>query len=236
MRGYGESGRPTGVDAYVMDKLTSDLEQIIIALGYQKCILVAHDWGGIVAWPFAHSRHEMVDRLIVLNAPALPVFQKVLKKSREQLNMSWYMFFFQLPRLPELWMKVSNFEVLDCMFTGKRSRVVGLSVKYQSPRPLTKEELGAYKYTFSKPGVVHAAINYYRASMQRARQLYDMDFQVPVLLIWGCQDEALSEAIADETEKQNPKITVKRIAEAGHFVHMDTPERVIEIMREWLGG
>ncbi|XP_059174083.1 epoxide hydrolase 4-like [Physella acuta] len=235
-RGYGESSKPKGKKAYVMNALVSDLKQVIEALGYQSCTLVAHDWGGVVVWPFARLHPQMVDKLIVLNAPPGPVFQNVLKKNKKQLKMSWYMFFFQLPYLPEVWARVCDLEVIDCMFGGKHSRISGFPVIYKTPTPFTEEEIAAYKYTYCQPGSITAPINYYRASLQLPQEKinYDLDYDMPVLLIWGCQDLALCKEIPEETKKMNPKITVRYIEEGGHFVQMDTPELVNSAIREWL--
>ncbi|CAG5133759.1 unnamed protein product [Candidula unifasciata] len=233
-RGYGDSDKPSGIDEYSVKKLVSDIKHVILALGYENCILVGHDWGGLVVWAFGRQYPDMVSRLIVMNVPPSPVFQKLLHKNKEQLKRSWYMFLFQLPYLPEIYLRFNNFEAIDFLFAGSHKRKHAFSNGMQNP--MSQEDANAYKYIFSQPGAVTPPINYYRAALSRPNGniAYDMEYTMPVLLIWGYHDIALTPVIPDMVEKENPKITVRRIPEAGHFVQMDTPIVVNKVMREWL--
>ncbi|RUS85364.1 hypothetical protein EGW08_006907 [Elysia chlorotica] len=221
MRGYNESDKPSGLAAYSLHKLMADVKQVILALGYKSCTLVAHDWGGGIAWGFARLYPDYVDKLIIMNAPPGPVMQKLIKKDSKQRKMSWYMFFFQLPFLPELLMKSQNYNMIVDIFKSTG---------------MDQDEINAYKHVFSQPGALTPPLNYYRAALQRVGGPvnYDLNYTMPVLLIWGCQDVALSSAFPDLVEKANPKITVKRIQDANHFVQNNDPKAVNKIMREWL--
>jgi len=172
-----------------------------------------------------------------MNMPPSAVFRNLLRKDKSQFKKSWYMFLFQLPYLPELYLQQQNFEFLDILFAGSKSRKHAFSDAMENP--ISQEDANAYKYVFSQPGSATPPINYYRAALRRlyGSPTYDMNYTMPVLLIWGCHDLALSSVIPDLVEQvKNPNITVQRISDAGHFVQMDTPERVNEIMREWLQG
>ncbi|GFS16996.1 epoxide hydrolase 4-like [Elysia marginata] len=221
MRGYNESDKPKGLAAYSVHKLMADVKQVILALGYKSCVLVAHDWGGGIAWAFGKFYPDYVDKLIIMNAPPGSLFKRLIKTNSKQRKMSWYMFFFQLPFLPELLLKVQDLKSLaDIMKTTG----------------MDQEEIDAYKHVFSQPGALTPPINYYRASLRRVGGAveYDLDYKMPVLLIWGCKDTALSTIIPDEIEKENPKIAVRRIENANHFVQNHDPVAVNKIMREWL--
>ena len=89
---------------------------------------------------------------------------------------------------------------------------------------------------FFLPGALTPPLNYYRSGLQRVGGAvsYDLNYAMPVLLIWGCADVALSTAIPDAVEKENPKIAVRRIQNANHFVQNNDPKAVNKIMREWL--
>ncbi|BFY97646.1 hypothetical protein BsWGS_00686 [Bradybaena similaris] len=229
-RGYSESSKPVGVENYTMSKLTSDLQQIIPALGYKSCVLVAHDWGGAVAWTFARHNPDLVDKLIIMNVPPSPVFFKVLQTNRNQKKKSWYIFFFQLPFLPELNFKLDDFSVFDKLFVSERNPRIAEDAKQ------AEEAINPYKYVFSQPGAVTPPINYYRAIFRHSTEkaTYDLEYEMPVLLIWGCKDMALDIALPDTVEKETRKIEVKRILDAGHFVQVDAPAEVNKLMREWL--
>lgn len=90
MRGYNESSKPLGVNSYHRRKLIEDVRQLVLALGFQRCTLVAHDWGGIVAWDVVRKHADLVDRLVILNSPHPVLFQrnmnlKQLTKVRDAL-------------------------------------------------------------------------------------------------------------------------------------------------------
>ncbi|KAI8771553.1 epoxide hydrolase 1 [Biomphalaria glabrata] len=234
MRGYGESSKPKGMDEYCLKKLLGDVKQVIFGMGYSKCILVGHDWGGAVCWAFGRLFPEMVEKLIIMNAPPAPVMQKVFRKSKKQLQMSWYIFFFQLPYLPELLVRLNSFVFFDNVFGNKYIGRLGFPKAFENP--LSQEDIAAYKYTFSDVEGVTAPINYYRARLRSAvgQVDYDMAFAIPVLVVWGVKDVALSLTIVEDIEKEFPNITVRRIEDAGHFVQMDRPDLVNKAIRDWL--
>lgn len=220
MRGYGESDKPVGLDAYHVKVLMQDVKGIIEALGYESCTLVAHDWGGLVAYPFAKFYPDYVERLILLNIAPLPILKAVFSKSKKQQERFWYVTFFQLPWLPELRLKVMNFAALRDIFIQANIT--------------DTEDINAYVYNFSEPGALTPPINYYRALGQRSRVSYDVKCDMPVLVIWGCQDNYLDVEIVDVIAQMAPEVTIKRVVSANHFVAMEEPEVVNTLMREWL--
>jgi len=100
-RGYNTSDKPDGLDAYSLDELAADVIGLIDAAGVEKALIVGHDWGASVAWWTAGKYPERIHKMVVMNVPHGGVMQKHLKKSLTQLRKSWYMFFFQIPWLPE---------------------------------------------------------------------------------------------------------------------------------------
>jgi len=101
LRGYNETER-TG--PYDLDTLSGDIASLIAHLGESRATIVGHDWGGAITWHLAAMRPDTCERAVVLNAPHPAVFGAVLRHSLDQLRRSWYMFFFQLPWLPERWL------------------------------------------------------------------------------------------------------------------------------------
>src|SRR5262249_2077021 len=102
LRGYNESDKPAGVAAYSLTELVADVHGLIEAFGERGAVIVGHDWGGGVAWTFAMEHPEATRRLVVMNCPHPAIFAEHLRTDPRQLARSWYMFFFQIPGLPEL--------------------------------------------------------------------------------------------------------------------------------------
>ncbi|KAG8280257.1 Epoxide hydrolase 4 [Homalodisca vitripennis] len=142
MRGYGDSEKPEGIRFYRLKYLVEDVKNLIEALGREQCTLVAHDWGGMVAWYFLMIYPKWVDTYIIMNAPHPVVFRKMMIKRFSQFRKSWYIFFFQLPYLPEMYMRIKDMSKINKLFTSKKS-----------PSPYTAEDIEAYKFTFGKPGL-----------------------------------------------------------------------------------
>jgi epoxide hydrolase 4 len=107
MRGYNLSSRPSGVEAYDVDRLAGDIRDLIHQRGADSAWLAGHDWGAGVAWAVAMNHPEVVRRLAILNLPHPRRLLTALRNPR-QLAKSWYMLFFQLPRLPERAVRARN--------------------------------------------------------------------------------------------------------------------------------
>ncbi|KAH9496202.1 Epoxide hydrolase 1 [Bulinus truncatus] len=230
-RGYSESSKPSGLHNYTMEKLMSDLSQVIQGLGYAKCTLVAHDWGGVVAWAFAKKYPEMVEKLIIMNGPPVGPFQSIIQSNKEQYRKSWYIFFFQLPWLPEFMLKTDDLSIFNHMIPKKMKSMD------DSSAPTEDQNVEAYKFTFSQPGALTPPINYYRALLQlNSAIVHDLDYAMPTLLIWGEKDSALDIAIPSKIEELAPQIKVTRIPGANHWVQNDAPDEVNCTLREWLKG
>ncbi|XP_041361319.1 epoxide hydrolase 4-like [Gigantopelta aegis] len=223
-RGYGDSDHPSGVGNYRREKLAGDLKQMIPALGYSSCILVGHDWGGVIAWVFASLHPDMVTRLIVMNAPHPLGFQKYIRSHIGQLKKSWYIFFFQVPIISEFFFEMNDMKYLELSLAKKP---LGLCVGSMS-----NSDIEAYKYAFSKSGF-SGPINYYRASL-RYKLVRMNRLQMPVLIIWGCQDQALDRGIADASSHYCDNVTMKFLDESSHYVQMDQPDLVNKCMRDFL--
>ena len=118
-RGYSPGARPTTVDAYRVAELAADVGALADSLGFDTFDLVGHDWGAVVAWEFAMRYPASVKRLAILNVPHPAVMLRALMRSPAQLRRSWYIFFFQLPHIPELVVQQN-----DYAFPGSRSRQV----------------------------------------------------------------------------------------------------------------
>ena len=224
LRGYNDSDKPKEKSAYVMNELIQDVKGVIQGLGYEKCVLVAHDWGGIIAWNFVDIYPETVEKLIILN---LPHPLKLIRSFRtwKQLQKSWYIFFFQIPFLPELLLQYANYNWIDQMFAG-----VALDKSI-----FTLKDIKAYKQAVAKPGALRAMLNYYRNFFitQSINKNWDI-VAVPTLMIWGEEDTFLGKELTYGTEAYVRDFKIKYIPNCSHWVQQEQPTLVNQYMREFL--
>nr|CAB3243005.1 epoxide hydrolase 3 [Phallusia mammillata] len=230
MRGYGESDSPKGVGQYHLDYLATDARDLIVALGYEKAVIISHDWGGAAGWKVPDYYPEVVDKLIVMNAPHAKGFQNFTKDYPSQLLKSWYMFMYQLPYLAEFLISAYDYKVIQSFFRGRSFGIRNVS------KQLSDSELEMYKHTIRKN--LTCPVNYYRA----ANPIYSglnlkpksAKITVPVLVIWGKKDTALDYRCVPYFEKHCTNFTAVYIEGASHWVAIDEPEKVHEAIEQFL--
>lgn len=223
LRGYNDSDKPDDVSAYAMRELVKDVKGVIEGLGYDRCALVGHDWGGAIAWNFAYAHPEMVERLIVMNVPHPAKFVEALRNP-QQLLRSWYVFFFQLPLLPELILQAGDYQAIANAFTD-------MAVNKDA---FTQEDIEAYKNAAAKRGALRAMVNYYRNALSELSQQEWNLLNVPTLMIWGEEDRALGKELTYGTQEFVRDFQVQYIPNCSHWVQQERPELVNQYMREFL--
>lgn len=228
LRGYGRSSRPAGIAAYGLERLEADVAALIEASGCQEVLLIGHDWGAAIAWNYAMFGRLPISRLIIMNVPHPALFQKGLRTFR-QLRKSWYIFFFQLPRIPE-WLLSRH----HCAAIGRAFR--GMAVdKSRFP----DEVLRVYRDNASQPGALTAMLNYYRALLRTrpsATRRRIRTITVPTLLLWGEVDSALGKELTYGTDRYVPALTLRYLPNVSHWVQQEAPETVNAMLRAWLTG
>ena len=226
MRGYNLSDKPLGVRAYRVELLARDVERLILACGESTAALVGHDWGAIVAWIAAMRHPERVEKLAILNVPHPARFLDGLL-SPMQLLRSSYVFFFQIPRLPEEVIRAGDFALL-------RSALGRDPVR---PGALTAEDIERYVEAIARPGTLTATINYYRALLRYPGETGALlqRVEAPVLVIWGERDRFLSRRLAEPPHLWVPNLVhVKRLPDASHWVAEDRPLEVNTLLLDFL--
>jgi pimeloyl-ACP methyl ester carboxylesterase len=230
MRGYGDTDHPEGKMSYTLDKLGQDIIQLIPALGYSSCVLVAHDWGGAVAWYVADTAPELINKLIILNAPHISIMGEEITSTWRQWLKSWYIFMFQVPWLPEFIIGLNDYRNFNAIFRGQKA---GVKNKASFPPDVVE----AYKYTFSKPGALTGPINYIRAIYNTRHFIFSKVkkmINVPTLLLWGDCDLFLGRGMADRHSSLCTNLVVKHIPNCSHWVQQDVPDLCNQYISDFL--
>jgi len=223
-RGYNLSDKPEGIQSYDIYTLVDDILGLINALEYEKVNLVGHDWGAVVAWVLANKYPEKVQRLGIMNVPHPAVMKRFLQRDFEQLRRSWYVFFFQLPWLPEAGMRRDNWRGAEYALRG--------SGKIHT---FTNEDIEKYKEAWSQPGAMTAMVNWYRAIIRYQPALpQDPCIRVPTLMMWGMKDFALSHRMARPSMDYVEDGNLILFPEATHWVHLDAAEEVNHYLIDFL--
>jgi pimeloyl-ACP methyl ester carboxylesterase len=223
-RGYNLSDKPKGVKNYRIDELVKDILGLIDALDYQKVNLIGHDWGAVVAWTLAILHPERLHRLGIMNVPHPAVMRRFLTRDLEQIRRSWYIFFFQLPWLPERFMSANGWR-------GAVSALRG-SGKIHT---FTNEDIARYKEAWSQPGAMTSMINWYRAVIRHMPKLpKEPRVRVPTLMMWGLKDFALSRRMARPSMDYVDDGNLILFPEATHWVQHDEAEAVNHYLLDFL--
>jgi len=231
LRGYGRSSRPARVEDYHIDRLSEDVAGLIEASGARTTLLIGHDWGGGIAWATAaatalESRCHL-SGLIIMNAPHPALFATGLFRW-PQIRRSWYVFAFQIPKLPE-W-----------ALGRRRARAIAGAFRNMAvdKSSFPADVLEVYRHQALEPGALTAMVNYYRANRRFIReQATDLTrpIAVPTLLIWGEADTALGKELTLGTDQLVTDLTVCYLPGVSHWVQQEAPEAVNEAIEAWLG-
>jgi pimeloyl-ACP methyl ester carboxylesterase len=226
-RGYAGSDKPSDWREYRIEILARDIDRLIAACGEERALVVGHDWGAAVAWALAMLHPERVERLAILNVPHPRRMLQGLRTAR-QLRKSWYMFWFQIPWLPEAAERASGQQFAKRAFAMARR-----------PGAFTEEDIERYLAAMRIPGALTGMVAWYRAALRRtpkASLRLMRRIEAPTLVIWGVRDAALGEELAEPEPDWVPNARVVRLPEASHWVQHDEPERVNELLIEFLRG
>ncbi len=227
-RGYGDSSRPKGVAAYDIGHLMDDVGAVFDALGAKRRLLIAHDWGAAVAWGFAIDRVRDLEGLVIMNVPHPAVFQQNIIANPAQRKKSWYIFFFQIPWLPER------------VLTANGARAIGRAFSDMAvdKNRFTEADLDHYRLNALKPGAATAMVNWYRAGARNGMKKWATGkarvIEVPTLMIWGEEDTALG---IELTEGYGPYVrdfTLNRLPGVSHWVQQEAPEAVNARLETWM--
>ena len=233
LRGFADSSAPAEVEAYRVKHLSADLLGLLHAVspGRPLAALVAHDWGGAVAWGFAVQHAQTIERLVIVNSPHPATFLRELQHSATQQAASSYMNFLCRADAEKLLME-NDFARLWPFFTN-------MSATTQAPPLqtwLTESVKDQYRAVWNQG--LKGALNYYRASplkppLTATDAVMKLQFtpefvtvNVPTLVIWGEADIALPPPLLDGLEAFVPQMKLVRVPGASHWIVHEQPQRI----------
>jgi 4-alpha-glucanotransferase len=227
MRGYAPTDVPPE-GPYQAAVLAKDAVALIDALSPQEpAFLFGHDWGAIAAYGAAQVAPRRVRKIATAAVPHGPQLMQAILADYSQMKRSWYMFMFQMPTA-EAAVSGNGFEFLERLWAD-----------WSPGWTLPHEEMAALKATFQRPGVLSAALAYYRHTLNPALQVPELaDLQaklmsdpipVPALIFHGRRDGCIGVETLEGMEALFPEGLKKVVLpDAGHFLHQEKPERVNE--------
>ena len=218
LRGYGETDKPAG--GYDLPTLSADVVALIAALGRESAFLTGHDWGGFVAYAAAARYPAAVDRLVVMNCPH-PAAVTAGLRSLDQLRRSWYVFAMQIPGLFDWRLAKDDAAIVPRMFkSGARRRDA-----------FTDQDLEVFRASFARPGVIPAALEYYRTNLSPLgliRGRMDVpQVRCPSLVLYGRNDPFVGPNLFHGHEAHFAgSYEIRYIPDCGHWTQQEHPDLV----------
>jgi len=223
-RGYNLSDKPQGLDPYRLDRLAQDVVNLVESTGREKATLIGHDWGGIVAWATAVLYPQRIERLVVLNAPYPRLSIKEIARHPTQFIRSTYIYFFQLPKLPE-WLLLRNYGQILAESLCRSSR----------PGTFSEGDLNRYREAWSQPGAVTSMLNWYRALARRPLGIpQSPTIHSPTLILWGVNDAALGKHLAEASLRLCADGQLIFHPNASHWIQHEEPDWVNQHILQFL--
>src|SRR5579871_5052576 len=237
LRGYNLSDKPESLDQYQISVLIEDVRALAQELAPgRKFVLVGHDWGGALAWAFAIAHPDMLEKLVIVNAPHPGVFAKLLASDPAQQKASQYMLMFRSEQAEKTLSDNDDAMLVNIVLAG------GLK-----SGAFTEEDKAAYLKAWSQPGALTGGLNYYRsnrvgppapgAAPSTGNFAIDdrLAVKVPTLVIWGEKDTALLTQNLDGLDQFVPQLTIRRIPDASHWVVHEKSAEVNRYIRDFIG-
>ncbi len=239
--GYNLSDKPQKQSFFEVPNLIKFIAKFIQCVAPQeKVIVVAHDWGGVIAWPLAAFFPKLVERLVILNAAHPSIFTRQMMHNAEQRQKSEYIHELIAPNAVEK-LSENNYEYLkNKIFMGMREGT------------LSQTQRKTYENVWAQPDAVNGMLQYYRAMPQLApsdkvvgvgngpivaatqMKIPNIRISCPTLILWGEQDQAFVKENIDGVEQYVPDVRIRRFPNASHWLQHELPDEVNEEIENFL--
>ncbi len=220
LRGYNLSDKPPDIKHYKLDVIVDDIKGLSEQLDLGKFYLVGHDWGGVVAWAFAEKYPNLLNKLIILNAPNPALFGKSIKGNSSQRKASGYIQNLIAPDGADNLLR-NDCEMLKATVFMTASNKEGYS-NYDKEK---------YIEAWTQPGAINGGINFYKANSDLSE--WTGIIKVPTLVIWGMKDIFLLPKLLDNLDDLVGDLTIIKSEKASHWINNDDPELVISSIRDF---
>jgi pimeloyl-ACP methyl ester carboxylesterase len=225
LRGYGGTDCPSGEDAYRMSELVRDVAALVEALGASICHLAGHDWGALVGWAVTSGHPELVATWSALSVGHPAALSQAMREDQDQRRRSSYIGLFRERGKAEGTLQADGYRRLRDMYRmGPAAEAIPAEV------------VDSYVRSFSRPGRLTAALNYYRVNLRReAPALAEGALATPTQLIWGDQDPAVGPTSAELTARfVSGDYRLAVLEGAGHWLQFERPEEVSRLLIDWI--
>lgn len=221
LRGYGLSDAPEGVDSYTIDNLVADVKALVESFGRSSAHIAGHDWGGIVAWYFAGAHPDMTTTLTALSVGHPAAMAAASREDPDQQQRSRYIGLFLQAGKAEEVLSADDHRRLRAMYA------IG-----PNPEAIPERVIDGYVRSFSRPGRLTAALNWYRANLGTGGAAWERllrmgEITSPAQLLWGDQDPAVGRRQAETTEARvKGRFHLEVLEGAGHWLQFERPDEV----------
>jgi pimeloyl-ACP methyl ester carboxylesterase len=232
LRGFERSSQPADVKQYRAKYLVQDIAALIAAEGAPLECLIAHDWGGAVAWNIANQMPQLTRKLAIINSPHPGTFLRDLQKDPRQQAASEYMNFLIRPDAEQL-LRADDYKMLWGFFT-----------RWGGAPWLTESVKNQYRAVWDVS--LNGGLNYYRASPLRPPRPEDpaastiilpremLTVDLPTLVLWGMEDAALPPGLVEGLEEYVPRLTLEKVEGASHWIIHERPQFVAQQLGKFL--
>jgi len=221
LRGYNLSDKPEGVNNYKLDILLQDIRGLAQSLNLGKFNLVGHDWGGAISWAFAFQYPDVLNKLMIINAPHPQIFSKQIRGNKKQRRSSGYIFEMLKPGGEQAFIR-NDYQLLQFAVFGNVGKKNAFS----------EEDKKKYQQAWSQPGAILGGVNYYRANTDMADSAGLI--KVPTLVIHGMKDKYVRAGVLEGLEQVVEDLQIVKVEDASHWVMHDAPQKVINSIKKFM--